>query len=100
MSRSYKHTPYCGDTKNKFMKRYASKRFKSLIKRYGIEDQIAPSAFKKYFCSWSICDYYTILTLRQHLMYYRDEYYRGIYHKKDIDDEAKILWWNKHCRWK
>ena len=25
MSRSYKHTPYCGDSKSRFMKRYANK---------------------------------------------------------------------------
>ncbi|MBQ6503159.1 MAG: hypothetical protein IJI57_04530 [Flexilinea sp.] len=100
MSRSYKHTPYCGDTKNKYMKRYATKRFKSLVKRQNLDDEIAPGMYKRYFCSWDICDYYTILTLKEHLMSYRDEYRYGTYVRDDISDEEKIKRWKKDCLWK
>ncbi len=57
MSRSYKHTPYCGDRKNKFMKRYANRivRQKKLLDIY---PQYA--GYKRTMESWDICDYKTV----------------------------------------
>ncbi len=56
MSRSYKHTPYCGDRKNKYMKRYANKRVRQRLKD---SDYLPVAAdYKKFFCSYDICDYY------------------------------------------
>ena len=47
MSRSYKHTPYCGDRKNKFMKRYANKRVRQCLKN---SDYLPTAAeYKKMF---------------------------------------------------
>lgn len=61
MSRSYKHTPYCGD--NKRLKECANRRVRRAkdVPMYG-------KAYRKYFQRYDICDYYTI---------YRDfdEYY-------------------------
>ena len=56
MSRSYKHTPYCGDRKNKYMKRYANKCIRQSLKN----SDYLPSAakYKKMFESWDICDYF------------------------------------------
>ena len=50
MSRSYKHTPYCGDRKNKFMKRYANKRVRQRLKN---SDYLPTAAeYKKKFESY------------------------------------------------
>ena len=50
MSRSYKHTPYCGDRKNKFMKRYANKRVRQRLKN---SDYLPTAAeYKKMFESY------------------------------------------------
>lgn len=57
MSRSYKHTPYCGDRKNKFMKRYAN----HVVRRSKLKG-IYPdySGYKRAMDSWDICDYKTV----------------------------------------
>ena len=53
MSRSFKHTPRCGDKKNKFMKRCASKR----IRRDNLNIEFNNKSYKKFFNSWDICDF-------------------------------------------
>ena len=54
MSRSYKHTPRCGDRKGKYSKRRANR----IVRRVGIEDSFPPyGGYKKLFESWNICDY-------------------------------------------
>ena len=64
MSRSYKHTPYSGDRKNKFMKRYANhvvrrNKLKGLYPDY--------SGYKRAMDTWAICDYKTVgKTFEQH----------------------------------
>ena len=54
MSRSYKHTPRCGERKGKYSKRLANhvvraQKFRDSFPRY--------SGYKKLFESWNICDY-------------------------------------------
>jgi hypothetical protein len=58
MSRSYKHTPYCGLKKNKFFKNYANRR----LRRKKLEHDLQHKSYQKDFCSWEICDYYEIET--------------------------------------
>lgn len=58
MSRSYKHTPYWGDKKSKDMKRFANHRVRQLLKNP--ENSLSYNSYKKCFCSWNICEYYTI----------------------------------------
>ena len=54
MSRSYKHTPRCGDTKSKYGKRLAN----HAVRRKGVPDAFPQYAgYKKLFESWNICDY-------------------------------------------
>lgn len=55
MARSYKKHPYCGDRKSRFYKNYANRR----LRRLPIEEEI-PSGknYKRYTCSWEICDYW------------------------------------------
>ena len=54
VSRSYKHTPRCGDRKGKYSKRYANRK----VRRVRIEDSFPQyGGYKKMFESWNICDY-------------------------------------------
>lgn len=57
MSRSYKHTPYCGDKKNRFMKRYAN----HIVRRNKLKEVYPNYAgYKRAMDSWDICDYKTV----------------------------------------
>ena len=59
MSRSYKHTPRAGDTKDKFFKKYANRR----VRRLPIDEpSLNYKSYKKMTCSWNICDYETVGT--------------------------------------
>ena len=59
MSRSYKHTPRAGDTKDKFFKKYANRR----VRRLPIDEHpLNHKTYKKATCSWNICDYETVGT--------------------------------------
>lgn len=53
MSRSYRHTPRWGDRKSKIAKRWANRRVRRLT-----QEDILPrhAGYRKYFCSWIICD--------------------------------------------
>lgn len=54
MSRSYKHTPRSGDTKDKFFKRYSNHKIRRLpIDEYPLKGK----AYKKVLHDYSICDY-------------------------------------------
>lgn len=56
MSRSYKHTPYSGDIKSKFDKRYAN----HVVRRNKLKDMLPQHAgYRKIYESWWICDYKT-----------------------------------------
>ena len=98
MSRSYKHTPYAGDTKTKWAKRRANRKYRSFLKQ--MEEDVPYSHFKKVSESWNICDYYDITTWEEHLRY-RRKYHRYIpYGMKflengeiDIENERKL--WQK-----
>ena len=93
MSRSYKHTPRCGDTKNKFFKKYANRR----VRRLPIDEHLLNNkSYKKVTCSWNICDYETVGTsFEQH---WRDliKRWQGKYDLPYPDrDEA----YQEYCRW-
>lgn len=51
MSRSYKKTPYLGDKKNKFFKKYANRK----IRRTSY--QFKGNSYRKNFPQYDICDY-------------------------------------------
>ena len=54
MSRSYKHTPRCGDKKSHYSKRLAN----HVVRRNRLADAFPQYAgYKKMFESWNICDY-------------------------------------------
>lgn len=58
MSRSYKHTPYCGLQKDKFYKQQANKR----LRRKKLTHDYKHSSYRRDYDSWEICDYYWIET--------------------------------------
>ena len=100
MSRSYKHTPYAGDTKTKWAKRQANKLVRCRLKKWNIQDNISPSLYKKVSESWNICDYYDITTWEEHLRYRRRHHRYTPYGMKflengeiDIENERKL--WEK-----
>ena len=78
MSRSYKHTPYVGDRKSKFFKRYFNKK----LRRNKLKNNYKYNSYKKDSCSWDICDYYWIETTNFDL-----------YYKKCVED-----WYRKQSR--
>ena len=54
MSRSYKHTPRCGDQKGAHAKRLANRK----VRRKKLSEDIPQySGFKKLYERWNICDY-------------------------------------------
>ena len=92
MSRSYKHTPYCGMKKDRELKNYANRR----IRRMKIEEDIPNyNSYKKMFPSWDICDWYFMPGSFN--AYYKDEvnsyqHYQNIYpwYKKDKKTKEQI----------
>ena len=54
MSRSYKHTPRCGDRKGKYAKRLANRT----VRIHGGESAFPPyGGYRKVYERWNICDY-------------------------------------------
>ena len=57
MSRSYKHTPRSGDTKDRDMKRAANRKFRH---NRNYDEMLDHKQYRKHFCSYDICDYETV----------------------------------------
>ena len=55
MSRSYKKTPWAGDTKGKYSKRVANSKVRMFLKN--LENEIQHNAYKRIYETWDICDY-------------------------------------------
>jgi hypothetical protein len=63
MSRSYKKTPYAGQKKCKFSKKYSNKKIRKTEEQ---RVKIASgSSFKKVMNPWDICDFYSIETWKE-----------------------------------
>lgn len=102
MSRSYKHTPYIGDTKTKRAKRQANKMVRSKFKKWNIQDEVSPAWYKKNSESWNICDYYNITTWKEHLAYRKRILAQGskpwgmvLFEDGDFDIEEEYQLWRK-----
>ena len=66
MSHSYKHIPYCGDTRNKQLKHYANK----VIRHLSYEENLQNNRYKRFFNSWQICDYsFVNISYEQYMEY-------------------------------
>lgn len=56
MSRSYKKTPYAGDTRGKRNKRFANHKVRQWLRMHP-EESVQHSGFRKVYESYDICDY-------------------------------------------
>ena len=76
MSRSYKKTPWCGDSKGKSKTRIANHIERQYLKNH-MDLNLAPGDYKKLYETWDICDYGWTLTWEQ---YWKSEWrsYRWI----------------------
>lgn len=81
MSRSYKHTPYCGEHKGKVKKRRANKSVRAWLKRHP-EVTLPYNSYKKLYCSYNICDYRWISTWPQYWAFRRRYWPAGQLDKK------------------
>lgn len=73
MSKSYKHTPYCGDNKGTKKKRFAWKRVRQWQKE-NPDFLLQGGDYKKLYCSYDICDYYWIETWAEYWKNYQEIY--------------------------
>ena len=102
MSRSYKHTPYAGDRKTKWAKRQANRKFRNYLRRYNIQDEFPFSAYKRIGESWNICDYYSIMTWKEHLTWREKWLARGskpwgmnLFEDGDFNIDKEYQLWSK-----
>lgn len=91
MSRSYKHTPYCGDKKTRWKKRQANKAFR----RMDMDDEVPPSMHRKASESWNICDFYSKIPLDDWMNLKNHYYSKAI---RDMDDDEREEMWHKSYR--
>ena len=91
MSRSYKHTPYCGDTKHKEDKRRANKAFR----KADYNDEVQPSMHRKMTESWNICDYHSRYTFDEWMNMTHGTFSSTI---RNMSDEEREENWHKWYR--
>ena len=82
MSRSYKHTPYCGIQKDKFYKKYFNRKVRR-NKNYDEDAEVLNhNQYKKKTDAWSICDYDEIGTTNFQKYYERQLYLHEVYKRQ------------------
>lgn len=95
MSRSYKHTPYCGDNKGKAKKRNANAKVRTKMK--DLDFILANgNAYKKVYESYNICDFGWVTSWQEYWeicirMWHR---YGGEY----PDKKQEYRYWLHHYR--
>ena len=99
MSRSYKHTPYAGDKKDKFFKKYANKK----LRRKKLTHNLQHKSYKKDFCHYDICDYYHIETTNFE-KFYEDcinnwLQNQGVWYLKGEPFPTRKECWKKYLKW-
>lgn len=96
MSRSYKHTPRCGDKKDRDMKKLANRKLRHNPTDYFLHH----NSYKKNFCSWDICDYETVAyTFEMHWQDCLDSWHRQILYHPDISYPNKEKEYRRWYRW-
>ena len=94
MSRSFKKTPRCGQTKDKFFKKYANRKFR----RHKLNTDLKHNSYKKNFCYYNICDYEDVgTTFEQYWLSCIRCWHRWGYHSNPypVREEA----YKEYCRW-
>jgi hypothetical protein len=100
MSRSYKKTPWCGDSKNKERKRIANNKVRSYLKNN--KNTLINSDYKKVYESWDICDFGWITTWDE---YWNDRLKLSQEHpewfkKKPLNKKEEYRRWYKYYKMK
>ena len=94
ISRSYKGTPRCGDTKDKFFKKYANRK----VRRLPIDERPKGNAYKKVFCQYDICDYETVGTsFEQYWESLVKRWYEWEWKYFEFPDRDEA--YQEYCRW-
>lgn len=104
MSRSYKHTPYCGDNKSTGMKQIANRNLRRALKR-NHDLNLNHGTYKKWFCSYDICDFYNISSWSAYWQNVIRSYHmmRALFphrHEPYPDKKEEYRYWYKHYRMK
>ncbi len=82
MSRSYKHTPYCGMQKDKFYKKYFNRKVRR-NKDYDEDTEVLNhNQYKKKTDTWAICDYDEIGMTNFQKYYERQLYLYEVYKRQ------------------
>ena len=94
MSRSFKHTPRSGDTKDKFFKRYANRK----VRRLPIDEHPKGNTYKKVFCHYDICDYETVgISFEQYWESLVKRWYNWEWRYSEFPDREEA--YQEYCRW-
>ena len=94
MSRSFKHTPRSGDTKDKFFKRYANRK----VRRLPIDEHLKGNTYKKVFCQYDICDYETVgISFEQYWESLVKRWYNWEWRYSEFPDREEA--YQEYCRW-
>lgn len=102
MSRSWKRTPWCGDSKGKSKKRCANQSVRAWLKQHP-EELLNGSKYKNIYNRWDICDYGWIRTWKDYWndcqRWHQEAVERGWGHYKDeLNKEDEYRWWCKHYK--
>ena len=100
MSRSYKKTPWCGDSKGKSKKRIANHIVRQWLKR-NLDQNMAPSDYKKLYETWDICDYGWITTWEEyweHSVRLHEEWLRRGWKSEEPDKKEEYRKWLRYYR--
>ena len=95
MSRSYKHTPRSGDTKDKYFKKYANHK----VRRLPIDEHpLKGKTYKKVLHDYSICDYETVGTsFEQYWKRLVKRWYEREWRYAPYPDRNEA--YQEYCRW-
>ena len=95
MSRSYKHTPRSGDTKDKYFKKYANHKVRRLpIDEHPLKDK----TYKKVLHDYSICDYETVgISFEQYWERLVKRWYEREWRYCEFPDRDEA--YQEYCRW-
>ena len=104
MSRSYKKSNYCGDKKDKELKRLANHRVRQRLKN-NLDYIPKPGAFKRMFESWEICDYGWLCSWEEYWnhqceWYYCDHAKRWLGNQTPPDHEEEYRTWYRYYKMK
>lgn len=97
MSRSYKHTSFCGGT-NKFFKKYANRR----VRRKKMDLILPKGSYRKVSDSWQIKDYFDLREWENYWYLINDNYFwkRNVYLKYGLSIPEEPNYNKSHHRWR